>query len=359
MSISLNHLSAEKKLLAAFKYPCKKSDDILVLISDVISGTHLTYKYVLVTGLLAKSTDESINALALQAGAPIKGAYDARSLCHKVLVPFERNFLQNALGGSNEPFLNKPARFTHLSDSNAVRKGTDKETLKKVIRILNSIKSSADAEQYLACTLKVIIKRIQHISKIQETTVTFNPTLIDVYEFIVHFIEKSFEGETCVIAVGAIEKIYHSGLKGDYVVVPHKVNQSGASSKEVGDIDVFENKAFQYSFEVKDKDFTVHDLSHAFDKIIKKKGIKGVFIYGPKSSFDESSINAKIKEYENKGFLTLFLDIHTYSKIMLFRCNITDRSVFIKALMDTAISINSKEAVKVWIQELLEKLNWK
>ncbi len=359
MAISLNHSSAEKKLLAAFKAPCKKSDKVLRLISDVISGTHKTYKYILVTGLLAKASNEEVNPLALQAGAPIKGSYDARSLCHKVLVPFERHFLHNALGGSNEPFLNKPARFTHLSDSNAVRGGNDRKTLNAVIEIFSSINSSEGAIQYLSCSLKLIIKRIKHISQMEDTSISFNPTLIDIYEFIVHFIEKSFEGETCAVVVGTLEKIYHSRLKGNYLVVPHKVNQSGASSKEVGDIDVFENKIFQYSFEVKDKSFTEYDLEHAFNKIIENKGTKGVFICGPKSSFDQDSINTKLNEYEKKGFLTLFLDIHTYSKMMLFRINITDKSIFIKALMDTAICINSKESVKAWIQELLKKLKWK
>jgi hypothetical protein len=105
---------AEKVLLSAFRERCSKKDIISGNIKVVLQGNHKTYKYILVNGLLAKATNESINALALQAGAPLKGAFDARSLCHNVLVPFERDFLQSALGGSNEPFLNKPARFTHL-----------------------------------------------------------------------------------------------------------------------------------------------------------------------------------------------------------------------------------------------------
>ena len=40
-----------------------------------------------------------------------------------------RIFLGNRLGGSNEPFLNKPARFTELSETNAVRGGKNKNTL--------------------------------------------------------------------------------------------------------------------------------------------------------------------------------------------------------------------------------------
>jgi len=133
MSENVDRSSAERVLLAAFRMRCAKDDTISRNIKTVLYGTHKTYKYILVNGLLAKATNHKINPIALQSGANIKGAYDARSLCHNVLVPFERDFLQNVLGGSNEPFLNKPARFTQLSTENAVRKGNDKETLETVI----------------------------------------------------------------------------------------------------------------------------------------------------------------------------------------------------------------------------------
>ena len=103
-------------------------------IRAIIQGNHLTFRYILVTALLGKATNPSINALALQAGADTEGAYDARSLCHGVVVPLERQLLSSSLGGSNEPFLNKPARFPMISSSNAVRAGKDKELLRCYLR---------------------------------------------------------------------------------------------------------------------------------------------------------------------------------------------------------------------------------
>lgn len=84
-------------------------------------NTHLTYKYILVTALASKATDESINPLCLQVKSELPGAYDARSICHGVIVRFDMEVLAKALGDSNEPFLNKPARFSELSTTNAVR----------------------------------------------------------------------------------------------------------------------------------------------------------------------------------------------------------------------------------------------
>ncbi|MFY0594727.1 restriction endonuclease, SacI family [Roseivirga sp.] len=359
MAENIDKSIAEKTLLSAFRNRCAKNDEISKAVKKVLGGSHKTYKYVLVNAILAKASNSNIDPLALQAGAPLDGAYDARSLCHQVLVPFERDFLQNALGGSNEPFLNKPARFTHLSNENAVRKGRDKETLDLLITTLPKINSSKDAKEYLSCALEFLNKRIEELKVLNESEIKYNPTLVEIYEFIYRFIENSFEGETTAIVVGTLEKIYHSRQKGEFKVIAHKVNQSGASSKEVGDIDIIKNEQFQYAVEVKDKNFTAYDLEHAFSKIIESGGKKGEFVYGQNAAFDEDVIKAKLDSFESKGFMTLFMDIYSYSRFMLFKSDVLNKQEFIDCLMQTAIEINSKEAVRESIQNLLSELNWK
>ena len=47
----------------------------------------------------------------------LTGAYDARSLCHKVVVGFEKS-KGNLFGLSNEPFVNKPARHPEHDGEN-------------------------------------------------------------------------------------------------------------------------------------------------------------------------------------------------------------------------------------------------
>ena len=113
--------------------------DVKEAIKDIISESHLTYRYILFTSILAKIADSNIHMRALQAGADLKGAYDARSLCHKVIVPIEKEELQGRLGNSNEPFLNKPARFTTIDLSNPVRKGNDKRILESLYHLLNKL----------------------------------------------------------------------------------------------------------------------------------------------------------------------------------------------------------------------------
>lgn len=359
MAENIDKSVAKEVLLSAFRSRCAKNDEIAVALRKVLAGSHKTYKYILMTALLAKASNTNIDPLALQAGAPLKGAYDARSLCHQVLVRFERDFLHNALGGSNEPFLNKPARFTHLSSDNAVRRGKDRAILELLISTLPKIKGSEDAKGYLACALEFLNQYIKQLQVLHKSEIQYEPTLIEVYEFIYRFLGKSFEGATSVIIVGALEKLFYSTQKNSYRVVVHKVNQSGASSKEVGDIDVYKGKVFQYAIEVKDKRFTAYDLGHAFEKMRANKAKRGQFIYGPNIAFEEDPVNAKIKEFERKGFMVMFLDVYTYSRFMLFKMDLTDKKVFAKIVMEVAIEINATDAVKKWIQSLLSELSWK
>jgi len=355
MTIHLDLGRAQEVLKAALETQIIQSDPTTEGILEILYGTHKTYKYILVTALLAKATDERINPLSLQAGADLMGAYDARSLCHKVFVPFERECLSSGLGGSNEPYLNKPARFKQLSLDNAVRAGSDRHILSLLIRLLSSIRTSEEAFNYLGFALRTITNIAEERADIRKISITTDPTLVEVYSFIVDFVDKSFEGETSAIVVGTLEKLYRSALEEGFTVECHKVNQSGSSSNEIGDIDIYKGEDYCYSIEVKDKAFSAHDLEHAFKKIIENGGVKGAFICGPRASFDEDDVFPKLKEYSEEGFLTLFMDIYFYSRFMLFQLDIDNKQAFFESLMATADEMNAKDETIKWIKEIIDK----
>ncbi|MCP5095585.1 MAG: restriction endonuclease, SacI family [Chloroflexi bacterium] len=357
-SIHVSHDLAKEILLEAFRGNCSRSDEITQAIRVILEGSHKTYKYILVTGILAKASSDDANPLALQAKSTLPGAYDARSLCHKVLIPFERDFLNKVLGGSNEPFLNKPARYPELSSDNAVRKGKDKETLLLLIKLLSSIKASRDAQEYLACVFSVLKKQIKNKASEFKGIQSYAPELIQIYEFSLKFVRQSHEGETLAILVGTLESLLHKFLNKDFDVITHKVNQSGASSKEVGDIDVFDGNKYLYSIEVKDKDFNEYDLDHAFDKIFKNGGNRAAFIYGFQASFDKVQVLAEIKKFENDGHFVLLQDIETFIKSTLFRLPVISRSDFANLLIQTSETVTSKDATKNWIKMLFADLDW-
>lgn len=328
-------------------------DEIGTSIENVLRGSHKTYKYVLVTALLAKSVNEEIDALSLQAGDDSEGAYDARSLCHSVIVPFERDYYPNGIGGSNEPFLNKPARFTRLSEDNAVRRGNDLNTLKTVIWILSSIKTSEEALRYLSSAIYCIAQICnEDAGKYQLPYLDIEKADLPqtTLDYIIDLTKQSFEGEICPLIVATLEHLYYGGKR---IVVPHKVNESGASSKEVGDIDIFtsSNELFS-SIEVKDKDFTKEDVEHAINKFALSKIEKSLFIFGRKVNFDKDEVFSTASKLGKQGFYCTVISIEDYAKMRIYsipnKFSIND---FIQLLLHYAKEINAKDAMIEWIKQ--------
>ena len=350
---------AERKLHDAYKKACDYSQcncssQTKKLIDFVIDNTHLTYKYILFTALLAKASDSSINVLCLQKQSSLIGAYDARSLCHKVIVPFEMQTLHKALGGSNEPFLNKPARFPELSKTNAVRKGNDQKILFYLCDNLPRINSSGEAFDGLVYLLhKLILLRNQKAKMMNFSLKTSINSPACLFDFIETFLEQSFEGESLTLAVAGVYHLLYNSE--DSIVEVHPVNQSGASGREVSDLDVYVANHLVSSNELKDKTFAETDVRHAADKVIEAGGNKLLFITGPRAN-DYIGFKSKIeKEYKNKGF---FLHIISYQDFLssivgvLKEINIQDFLLFI---IKTAHETKFKEELVAYLYSLAKQ----
>jgi len=277
-------------------------------IESVILGTHVTYRYILVTGLLSKAVNQDCNPLALQAGSDLDGAYDARSVCHNVLVPIERELLANRLGGSNEPFLNKPARYPSLDIKNPVRRGNDERLLKCTIEILSGVSSSDEALSCLKDCIYYIFKREPRDFINLLSTDVGNHQQTDLINFARLLLGKSFEGESSALLVGLTFSLF-SEFSGGFDVRVHKVNQAGTSSNEILDIDVYDGERVVYTIEVKDKRFSSHDVEHAVNKALKY-GIRVImFAIGPNGSLMDSTIGDLTAIWAKKGVSVYFVDV--------------------------------------------------
>ena len=214
MKVKIDHSKAEfilRKAVDEVKSHYRPRDYLADDIKTIIFATHKTYRYIFVNALLAKSTENLANPIVLQKGSRLKGAFDARSLCHKVLVKVEREVMDNSLGGSNEPFLNKPARYKELSIKNAVRPGKDSELLDLCIKTLLSIKNSAQALSALkdAIYFSFLMNPTREIITTPQQSV--KNEILTINDFARSILSKSCGGETCVIISAlAFELLGHS-----------------------------------------------------------------------------------------------------------------------------------------------------
>jgi hypothetical protein len=101
-------------------------------------------------------------------------------------------------------------------------------------------------------------------------------------DFILDLISVKNEGDSLAFSCTLLLSLLYN-LSGTRSVNAHPVNQSGASSKEVSDIDILDSTTNRIisCFEVKDKNFTYTDVSHSVNKSLKSDIQNLTFIYSP------------------------------------------------------------------------------
>ncbi len=331
---------------AGKEIPCK----VKGLIDYVLDNTHLTYKYILVTALAAKATDSSINPLCLQAKSTLPGAYDARTICHGVIVPFEKNTLGKALGGSNEPFLNKPARFTELSKYNAVRRGNDQNILFRLVDDLPKVKTREEAYGGLVYALKRLIAVREEKAALTEFNIeNLDSNAATLYSFIDKLLCENYEGEILTLVVAGLFEQFMAEQP-DYKVEVHPVNESGASSKEISDLDIYLNGELYVSNELKDKDFTDHDMEHAADKVIAAGKGQINFVIGRHGGCSEKVIVSTIRKYLAQGFVINVVPVDFFVLTILSLIKSVNVESYLKYILATARDTKFKETTIGFIQ---------
>lgn len=117
-----------------------------------------TYTPMLGTGLLARATDDRVDALALKEASG-ENAYSARGLCHDVLVPAAVEFGFDIRNTGREPLNNQPFfRYDRVDVAERVRFPEHHRYLVECLQEANKL-SSGEALAALAAFLRVCLQR--------------------------------------------------------------------------------------------------------------------------------------------------------------------------------------------------------
>lgn len=261
-----------------------------------------TYRYIFVTELLAKTTNEKANPIVIQQGSELDGAYDARSLCHKVIV---KNQTVNALlGNSNEPFLNKPARIPSLDKQVAFKGKEERNNVQKMISFLSSISTSGQAYHYLQYSLYILDlwkakkdKENEQLFKGLQNLARSVNNKLEIQDFYDDVLDESCEGESLTLVLATALRLFY--VTDDKITVElHPSNESGASSREIEDIDLYKKGKPFCCIELKDKNFDVSDIRAAFLKVAQNQIESLLFVVGPNGTFigDANSLDSLLKQ---------------------------------------------------------------
>lgn len=135
-------ISAAKDLLArrwealeADAGQCDLSAAISKAVRRAVNSSTKSYRYVLPTQILAKATDEKLDCRCVQEGSDLTGSFDARTICRRVIVPFDREN-HDVLGGSSDPYVNNPLRIQEITPAQraALRNKKDFDALCDVLK---------------------------------------------------------------------------------------------------------------------------------------------------------------------------------------------------------------------------------
>ncbi|MCL4215613.1 MAG: restriction endonuclease, SacI family [Candidatus Hydrogenedentes bacterium] len=324
-------------------------------IKRAINSRTMSYRYVLPTQVLAKSAAPELDCRVIQESAPLAGAFDARSLCHKVIVPFDREN-ECVLGGSKEPYVNNPLRIPAILEEHASAQ-KNKKGFADLCMVLNFCQERPDeAGKVLRMVLAEVCLRLQ------ETSVRFPvPNRVSLKECrrVVNEFTKERTGGLRLQAVAAalFETVGHAWNLFDEVRSGN-INSADARTGSVADLEcVSKEGELVLAVEVKDRRLT---LRHLQDKlpVIREKAIKEILFLvreGLETS-DAEAVEAAIDREFNTGQNVYVCEFSEFLQSVLALLGEEGRR---KLLLAIGLQMDVKKADlvhrKKW-QELLESL---
>jgi len=276
-SVSIDYSAASAELEKAWQTSSTRAarldKGIATTITSVLHGSTVTYRYILITGMLAKLMDPHAHPRALQMRSSLTGAYDARSLCHSVVVPFEHS-KGDLWGFSNEPFVNKPARHPEHDKTNPQLR--DKAGAALTHDALDwATKASAD-DLHEALILIMHLGR-QRLSTLPKAGKGKGRNLQPLRRFIKEFLSVTDGGTRLVSITAAFVHL----LNPEADVRAYAPNVADKFGKKAGDIEVYLSDQLVTAYECKDRPFTENDFQHGLRKAVEHRVSEYVFVSGP------------------------------------------------------------------------------
>jgi hypothetical protein len=265
------------------------------------------FKYLLVTGILAKAVNPEVHPRAIQAGSNLQGAYDARSLCHKVVVRFEKT-KGNLFGLSNEPFVNKALRHPEHDKANPQLRNKKMATM--LHDALELVRTAREDEVY-AALVHVLRLGKSSADTTKVTAVAGEDDLAVSIRFIHEFLRMANGGAGLVAVWAAMIQLTDD----DAEVRAYNPNQSDEYSGTIGDVEVFVDDLLISATECKHRPINLDDVEHGLRKNIG--GAEYIFVIADGfHGTQEKAIRDRIAQAGKVGDVSLVEAQHEFPTIL-------------------------------------------
>lgn len=263
-------------------------------IHECLTSRTKSYHYVLPTQLLCKSVASSLNAHSLQVAFGKPGAFDARTVAHAVIVPFDqRNY--RVLGGSPEPYVNKPLRCpaVTLEYRSQQQRKSDWDKLIQVLDLVENTNRESFTAQVFDQVLFEIYKLLANVIIVYPTPNRIS--LHDTYRLVEEYLSEKSGGDRIEAICTALFQTIGARFNIFDEVRREKVNAADASSGMVADIECWLDGRIVLLVEVKDRSLTLTQLDSKLDIARSRKISEILFIAEQgKEIVEEEKINMRI-----------------------------------------------------------------
>lgn len=238
--------------------------EIKSLIADCLTSNIKTYHYVLPTQILSKCVNPGVDSHSIQTAYGEKGAFDARTIAHGAIVPFDKaNY--NVLGGSSEPYVNNPLRCPAITATYRNQQ-KNKADWDKLIKVLDFIEKKNDKK-----VTKIVFDQVLfEVHKLLADVRVLYPTpnrisLNQTIQIVSQFTADKSGGDRIEAVCAALFRAIGKQFDLFDVVKREKVNAADVSSGMVADIECWLKGNMVLLIEVKDRSLTLTQIDSKLD----------------------------------------------------------------------------------------------
>jgi hypothetical protein len=274
--------------------PLGYDHELIPLIRDGLRSPALTYHYVLPTQLLAKVADPNLDAHAIQAGYPGPGAFDARTVAHDVIVPFDREN-ERVLGGSTQPYVNNPLRVPGITaEYRAAQK--NKADWDKLVIVLDAVQKREDVAFVRSVFDQVLFEKYRMLADVVVVYPTPNRISLDgANQLVQRYLAAKSGGERMEALCTALFRTIGRKFGLFDEVRREKVNVADMPSGMSADIECWFSGSIVLLVEVKDRELTLVQLDSKLDTA-RARHISEILFLAPRQKESQAleAIDARI-----------------------------------------------------------------
>lgn len=312
-----------------------------------------SYRYAILTQVLAKATNPSINCLSIQAKAGFIGAFDARSFCKNTVVKFERKYLENILGSSGDPYVSKPLRHEAIT-LDIIGYIRDKQGWKDLYETLVKVETTNNAEFTLKVLKQLLLEiRMQLISEPLRQPTIPPIGMEQLREILIDYLSRPSEGIRPQAIVYALFLTFNEKTKAFETITTAKATTADTLAKRIADIECRDsNGDLKLAIAVTDN-LNVDKLETELEKA-SKNDIRNFLLIGHRIR-DERDFEKIVKKFDMDIAISSLLGFISTMTVVL---NNEMRQKLVVKIYEVLYELEYRKHLKEWDKLIRDKLDF-